>query len=831
MKFKKLRAGLMAFVMALTSCVIMSVSASAAAATVVDSVTVGVWGSLNVDLTAGGVPAEGATVTITIENAVENGWNGMELFNVIVNNNWSEPAFAVTSATGTEAAGFSKTYSIADDLGGVNSFTIQNGQKECTYTVTVSEVIADNRAEYNANAYDGSPITMTKQFPDWAETGVAQGTYTLTIPGVTYGTTTVAQLKEVCKRINAGPIAFESCSADGVTAADLNYCIYYNFGVDGGEWGGSGGSVDFGQTATFSVDSIDAANDSKVIGLIGIQVNMKDINNLPESVAALKDGETFEINPAAAPAPTAYALTAAESDLYTVTFSDGENAITEAVEGTEVTATVTAAGHYFVTGVEAAGVTLTETISGTNGTETVTFTMPAAAVEVSAEVKKLETPVITSVEAGDGQVTLTWKAVENAGSYTIYWRADGEDSWDYVVVNGVSSYTVTGLTNGVEYAFYVVALNGNVDSESSNTVTTVPSAPEPAKPVVTATAGEGSVALTWDAIEGATKYYVYSVLDGVYTGHAVVTGTSYTVTGLKAGTEYGFIVRAYVDNALTAFTNDDVVYATPKAVTSRPVVTATAGEGSVDLTWTAVEGADSYYVYSRLNGTYKGHAIVKGTSYTVTGLTVGEEYGFIVRAYVDGALTPFTNADVAYATPEEIVSRPVVTATAGEGSADLTWTAVDGATGYYVYSRLNGVYKGHAIVTGTSYTVTGLTVGEEYGFIVRAMVDGALTPFVQAEVVTATPKAIVSRPAVTAAVDGTDVVLTWNAVEGASKYYVYSRLNGVYTGHAVITGTTYTVTGLTAGVEYGFIVRAYVNGALTPFVHAEVANATIPAQS
>ncbi|MBQ7783054.1 MAG: hypothetical protein IJ368_03710, partial [Oscillospiraceae bacterium] len=89
---------------------------------------------------------------------------------------------------------------------------------------------------------------------------------------------------------------------------------------------------------------------------------------------------------------------------------------------------------------------------------------------------------------------------------------------------------------------------------------------EVTKPSITkAIAGDGTVALNWTAVDGAEKYAVYTYLDGKYTCVGSRTATGMYVTGLTNGTEYGFLVRAYVNGAWTSFNEDDIVYATPIA--------------------------------------------------------------------------------------------------------------------------------------------------------------------------------------------------------------------------------------------------------------------------
>src|SRR5690606_17150084 len=66
-------------------------------------------------------------------------------------------------------------------------------------------------------------------------------------------------------------------------------------------------------------------------------------------------------------------------------------------------------------------------------------------------------------------------------------------------------------------------------------------------------------------------------------------------------------------------------------------LTATAGNGEITLSWSAVRGADSYTVYRQVvtSGIASWEAVQDGitaTTYTVTGLTNGQSYTFAVTA-------------------------------------------------------------------------------------------------------------------------------------------------------------------------------------------------------
>ena len=299
MKLKKILASLTAAAMAVTTMAFAPLSVSAATennVVVASDVSIASWGNSNIDLTIKGTPTESATVTIEIGKTVTetNGWSDQKIFNIMASD-WSK-TYASEALNGNETAqaGTKYTYSIKNDLDGANTIIIQGGAFDNIYTVTVSEVAADTRKEINAS-YDGSPITMKKMSPNWCPTGTAQGESVLTIPGVTYGVTTLGELKAEYKRINVDGLAYVSDSLD-IGASAFNYCIYAKLGDDGSVWGGTGGSQSFANSCTFVVDSING-DDSLVISEIGIQVNVADTSNLPSAIAALKDDETFEINP------------------------------------------------------------------------------------------------------------------------------------------------------------------------------------------------------------------------------------------------------------------------------------------------------------------------------------------------------------------------------------------------------------------------------------------------------------------------------------------------------------------------------------------------------
>jgi hypothetical protein len=163
----------------------------------------------------------------------------------------------------------------------------------------------------------------------------------------------------------------------------------------------------------------------------------------------------------------------------------------------------------------------------------------------------------------------------------------------------------------------------------------------PAAPTgLTATPGDGQVALSWNAVAGATSYTVKMGLQtgGPYTTfqQGGIAGTSFTKTGLTNGTTYFFVVSA--SNGAGEGPDSTEASATPQAVPppAPSGLTATAGNGQVVLSWNTVASATSYTVKMGLQtgGPYTTfqQGGITATTFTKTGLTNGTTYFFVVSA-------------------------------------------------------------------------------------------------------------------------------------------------------------------------------------------------------
>lgn len=141
-----------------------------------------------------------------------------------------------------------------------------------------------------------------------------------------------------------------------------------------------------------------------------------------------------------------------------------------------------------------------------------------------------------------------------------------------------------------------------------------------------------------------------------------------------------------------------------------------------------------------------------------------------------------------------------------ETTADLSWSAVAGASGYRIYR--SGVSQVVGVANGTTGQVGGLTPNTSYSFQVAAFTgSGQVGP--KSSAASGKTKAV-SLKAPTgvrvSSVAATAATVSWSKVSGATSYRIY--VNGNNRGTADGGLSSYRVTGLSKKTKYKVTVRA-----------------------
>ncbi|TAL02032.1 MAG: hypothetical protein EPO07_07740, partial [Verrucomicrobia bacterium] len=359
-------------------------------------------------------------------------------------------------------------------------------------------------------------------------------------------------------------------------------------------------------------------------------------------------------------------------------------------------------------------------------------------------------PASVSAYAGNGRVLLSWPAQPGATSYNIL-RSTTNGSGYVSITNGApgsvcgsgfnnATYVDTTVANDTTYYYVIQSVNpvgSSTNSPQSSGVTpsVAISSSAPAAPASVTIGGatHHSVVVNWAASVGANFYTVFrstlfnngggasNVLGTVVLNNAN-TATSFTDTAVTDGSIYSYFVTATSAGGTSA--NSPAAAAVPLPAPPASAPGSLAGNfigANVVLNWSSVPGAVGYIIRRATNsaGPFTYVQNITPTTFTDSGLNVGTTYYYQVSAVNAGGVS--TNATATVVPPP--LAPISLSAFPGNAQVVLSWTAVPGVTGYYLYGGTNSGDETNVVLanySGTSYTNTGLLNGTTYYYVVAS---------------------------------------------------------------------------------------------------------------
>lgn len=447
---------------------------------------------------------------------------------------------------------------------------------------------------------------------------------------------------------------------------------------------------------------------------------------------------------------------------------------------------------------------------------------------------------LTVTTISQSSLRLNWTdASDNETGFKIERSPNGVSGWQQVGATGMNAtaFQDLGLLAGTTYHYRVLANNAGGDSTPSNVAsgTTLPNPPSaPSGLTVTvpaAPAGASQLVLNWnDNSNNETGFKVERSTDnfGSPANTTLVTTTAanvstYTNTGLTAGTTYYYRVRA--TNAAGDSGNSNVangttlpaVPAAPSALTVTPVSST-----SLRIDWTDNSANETSFKLERsadgMTFTQVTTTAANVTTYTDGGLTADTTYHYRVRASNAGGDSGYSNvgSGTTFPLPPAAPGNLVVTVVSS-ASLKLDWT--DNSSNETSFKIQRKVAGGAFAMVGSvganilTFTDTGLQADTAYTYRVFASHGGGDSPASNEASGTTLPAPPTAPSSLNAmALSQTQIRLDWTDASNNETGFKIERstdgTNFQSVGMVAMNVLIFTDSGLTANTAYTYRVKA-----------------------
>jgi uncharacterized repeat protein (TIGR01451 family) len=386
-------------------------------------------------------------------------------------------------------------------------------------------------------------------------------------------------------------------------------------------------------------------------------------------------------------------------------------------------------------------------------------------------------------------------ALESAYTGSGGWQYKG--TWTVSVPDlKVTSSHNGSFTQGQSGATYTITVSNIGSGASSGTVTVTENVPSGM--TLVSMSGSG-----WSCPGTAANNCTRN--DSLPAGQSFLPIVSTVNVASDASSPLGLQLSVFGGGSAAAAYTDSTIILTGVALLSQPAAGSTLSSPSATFSWTAVGGADQYWldVGNTVGGSDLWRGALTGVSQLVTGLPCD---GRTIYAQL------FTHSSSGWSSPQRytytaptgclaVISSPAGGTALDGASVTFTWNAVIGADQYWldVGSTLGGSDLWRGALTGTSQLASGMPCDGRSVYAQLFTHSNGAWSIPQRYTYTASSGcfALISSP-VSGTLAGASVTFTWNAAAGADQYWldVGSTLGGSDLWRGALTGTSQAVSSI-----------------------------------
>lgn len=240
------------------------------------------------------------------------------------------------------------------------------------------------------------------------------------------------------------------------------------------------------------------------------------------------------------------------------------------------------------------------------------------------------TPKITKAESVNNGVKISWRRVNGAARYRVYYK--GSKGWTRLADTTSTAYTDKAVSSGKNYTYTVRCLSADAKRFTSGYDSKGKSVKFLSVPKIKKTENVyGGVKLTWNKVSGAEKYRVYYKKNNEWKGLGNTTSTSFIDTKAMSDHNYTYTVRCITKDGRNFASGYDGKGKSILYTASPKILNAGVAYSGIRIEWKEVIGAEKYRVYVKNGKNWKRLADTTSTEFTDKTARSKGTYTYTVR--------------------------------------------------------------------------------------------------------------------------------------------------------------------------------------------------------
>ncbi|WP_423799770.1 OmpL47-type beta-barrel domain-containing protein [Neobacillus sp. SAB-20_R2A] len=392
---------------------------------------------------------------------------------------------------------------------------------------------------------------------------------------------------------------------------------------------------------------------------------------------------------------------------------------------------------------------------------------------------------LTSSVLSGNNISLNWNATELATGYNVYEVKNNQREL-LATTKEISQY-FSNVTEG-QHVYEVTSYNTKYGESSPSTtqINVVYPVMEAPSDFLSYISNVNNIIFSWQKVSYATSYNLYEIVDGERKLISNSTEQSFYLPNLTEG-EHVYELTSYSskfgESKVASKTSVNIIY--PEMLPPEQIYSYNYNGNDLFLMWSSVKYADYYELYQVVDGNDELITTTKDQSYYFINLPEGN-YTFKVVAFSNRfGESPAKTYDVKIVFPKMQAPEASIKKSDTTNGALIYWTAVPFAKEYEVYEIIDGQPTLLESTKETSKFVGDLSQGKhEYAVVAKSdrFGNSPYSNVVSVDITPVLPAPEASQPVV----NGDSVTLSWQPVEDAASYNIYTEVDG----ERVLVGTT-----------------------------------------